>query len=1356
MRRLVAQSYLVLFLLMIFVVPVNAYQFEHLGMEDGLSNGYVTSIAQDDRGQIWVATVMGLNRFDGHTFTSFNTDNSNIPENYILNICPDKTGRLWMCTEKGLLCYYDNKTMKIVIPKWQFGLGGKPSFIKISPASDGGLWFLRTSDSPVHYDLRTGAFKSLSIENKKVFKGFKQSILDDGKGHLWIGYGKLGGLCVVNIKSGRVLRYRHNKLEAGSLPGDNVYTIFKDKSGNIWLGTNHGLALFLSGSQRFMTYIHHETMPFSIMSDHIFSISQSADGKLWIGSDIGGVSVLDMRNGVWRNPQKAIFNNITAGIGNKCLSSRNIHRLFIDNFGNTWVGNFGTGLDVIRHQMSPFDYLGTQGNRSGAQMKGDIWSLCRDANNNVWVGGENVISMFSFDRLKQTIDLSNYLSRSFAQVRTLLDDGEGNLWIGLYDDGLLKMNLPTHKISRMGMPKSNLDVNCISKDRRGVIWIGHEYGIISYRQGRQNKEIYINKILGNTAVFGIQCDKTDRLWVATLQNGIYIFDKNGTILEHKTAGRGLSDNKIFNLSQDRYGRMWACTDKGLDCFRNLHRIHVYNLRNSLSSNHVYGIQEDMNGVMWVSTADGISSVDIRKGKVVNYDRRYGIPQSSYVDGNVKSCITSDGKIYFGLRDAVVSFNPDIVLGVKNNISPFFITDCRIMNLKDGEYSIIPNMEIGDSPVIKLDYNENTIKISFNISDFSQKNGVEYAYKMEGLGDLWTNIHNENSVVFRNLRFGEYTLYVRARLNGQSWNNVRMASVRIIVSPPWWYAWYSWLLYVVVVIFVVYFVFKFYLKKVRLEDSLQKEIDENRIRQQLHEEKMNFYTNIAHELRTPLTLILGPLEDIKDDSEFGGKLQRKIKLIYNSALRLSTLINQLMEFRKSETHNRQITVRRGNLSRLVTDVVSHYSDMNNNENVNVILKIEDDYAVCLFDPEVVTIILDNLISNALKYTPYGTISIKLTDVYDADHREMYEITVEDTGYGIQKDALPLIFDRYYQVGGKHQVSGSGIGLSLVKSLVTLHEGVITVDSEPGKGTIFHFSLYKENQYINALHDDAIVKEDVVMCQDHIPDKDTNTKPILAIVEDNTDIRNYIKESLQDDFIIIEAPDGEKGWDIIENNVPDIIISDIMMPLMNGVELCRKIKRNVYTSHIPVILLTAKDTIADKEEGYESGADSYLTKPFSAKLLKVRVRNIMEQRLLIMRKYIESAVNDRHDADNGESFSASIQQTNLGINKLDSEFITKLTSVIKENLASDKLKVDFLADKMCMSHSAFYRKVKSMTGKSANEYIRKVRLHRAMELLERTSNNVTEAAYMTGFGDLAYFRACFKSEFGINPSEVVKQK
>lgn len=262
--------------------------------------------------------------------------------------------------------------------------------------------------------------------------------------------------------------------------------------------------------------------------------------------------------------------------------------------------------------------------------------------------------------------------------------------------------------------------------------------------------------------------------------------------------------------------------------------------------------------------------------------------------------------------------------------------------------------------------------------------------------------------------------------------------------------------------------------------------------------------------------------------------------------------------------------------------------------------------------------------------------------------------------------------------------------------------------------------------------------------------------MAIVEDNTDIRNYIKESLQDDFIIIEAPDGEKGWDIIENNVPDIIISDIMMPLMNGVELCRKIKRNVYTSHIPVILLTAKDTIADKEEGYESGADSYLTKPFSAKLLKVRVRNIMEQRLLIMRKYIESAVNDRHDTDNGESSSASIQQTNLGINKLDSEFITKLTSVIKENLASDKLKVDFLADKMCMSHSAFYRKVKSMTGKSANEYIRKVRLHRAMELLERTSNNVTEAAYMTGFGDLAYFRACFKSEFGINPSEVVKQK
>lgn len=1343
-------------------LPAIAYHFDHLDMNDGLSNGYVTSMAQDYHGQIWIATVMGVNRLDGQRFTSFDTENSELPENYILNICPDKTGLLWMCTEKGKLCYYDNRTMKIVTPRWQDKLIKKSEFVKIVDAADGGLWFLRTSGNPIHYNIYTKKTEVLKLKTGDVIRGRKQSMLDDGVGRLWIGCSQLGGLCVVDKEKGTIAHYRHVKGDAESLPGDNVYVIFRDHFGNIWVGTNNGLALYNPANNNFISYVHEAKRASSILADHIYTILMTPDGRLWTGSDTGGVSILDLRSPEWRDPTSAVFQNITAGNDEQGLSSRNIHRLMLDSFGNIWVGNFSTGIDVIKHEESPFrllDYL--KEDSRGRSVSNHVWSICQDHNNNIWVGGENRISMFQDNIEKIHIDLTRYLTRSYAQVRSLFDDRKGSLWIGLFDDGLLQMNLMTKRISRVVMSKPNLDVNCISMDTDGRIWIGHEYGLISFMNGKIHTEPSLNSVISSTAVYGIQRDTKGRLWVATLLNGIFIFNRDGHLMEHKTVQHGLSDNKVFNLYLDRRGWMWACTDNGLDCFpnaRDTYQMKQYNKMGGLGSNHTFGIQEDRHGSLWVSTMAGISSIDIQKGNIENYDDRYGIPQSSYVDCNVKSCLTTDGTVYFGLQNGICYFNP---MSIKENavLSPLHITDCRIMDTRNGKFNLLPKISFDNDPEIILNYNQNTFKIRFSVTDYAQRNASEYAYRMEGLGYSWTDIQDEDEITFRNLPPGHYTLYVKARLNGQSWDERHIAKMDIRISPPLWLAWYSELLYLFIIAAVIYSGVRFYLRKVRLEDTLKKEKEESRIRQQLNDERMNFYTNIAHELRTPLTLIIGPLEDIKDDVETSAKSKKKIKLIYDSALHLLTLINQLMEFRKTETRNRLLSVRRGNLSKLIADIASRYSELNNNPEVKFHTDIQDAEAVCLFDSEVITLIMNNLISNAIKYTSKGDIRISICRKMDEHDKERYEMTVTDTGYGIEARALPSIFDRYYQVKGRHQAPGTGIGLSLVKSLVTLHEGEITVESEVDKGTSFHVSISKDNAYPNALHDDTLSntfgdepteKDDTCPHPSNKPTStDEETKPILAVIEDNTDIRRYIAEALKDDYQIVEAADGVQGWDIIRQTVPDIIVSDIMMPLMDGIELCKRVKGDVTTSHIPVIMLTAKDTISNQEEGYNSGTDSYLTKPFSTKLLRSRVKNLLQQRHLMMLKYIDSAVNQKVAP---LDFMPTKAQEETPLNKIDSKFLDKLTTMINDNIVNPELNVDFLADKMCMSHSAFYRKLKGMTGRSANEFIRMVRLHRAKEIIESGKQNVTEAAYMTGFGDIPYFRSCFKSEFGVNPSEI----
>ena len=587
-----------------------------------------------------------------------------------------------------------------------------------------------------------------------------------------------------------------------------------------------------------------------------------------------------------------------------------------------------------------------------------------------------------------------------------------------------------------------------------------------------------------------------------------------------------------------------------------------------------------------------------------------------------------------------------------------------------------------------------------------------------------------------------------RIRNQEWTE-EINTLPIHITPPIWLSWWAKTLYLIFAGCIFFCLFRLYKKKMDMQLLYELERKNHEQEEELNNERLRFFTNITHELRTPLTLILGPLEDLQEDKDLLPYQQKKISIIHNSAIRLLNLINQILEFRKTETQNKKLCVSKDNLAALVTEVGLKYKELNPKKNIEFNIAIESDPLPLYFDKEIITIILDNLISNAIKYTEKGYINISLYTIRK-NNTDYAEIRVSDTGQGIPSEELPHIFERYYQAKNDRQVSGTGIGLALVKNLVKLHQGEIHAESILGKGSSFRFSLIINNIYPNALHTDSEEKEqnsnhDTESAEDSMLNNNiSGEKPILLVVEDNPDICEYISESFSDSFEVITAEEGEAGYRMAISQIPDIIVTDIMMAGMDGITFCKIIKGDVRTSHIPVIMLTAKDSLQNKEEGYLAGADSYLTKPFSASLLRSRIHNLLESRIKLANQFSNNL--------NINSDKSIILHESL--NQLDNEFIQKITQIIEDNLKSEKIDVTYLADKLCMSKSTLYRKIKALTGISTNEYVRKIKMQNAEKLMLEGRYTISEIAFRVGMNSPVYFRQCFKEEFGISPSEYLK--
>ena len=1375
-------------------------QTKNIGIKEGLSNGFVDDMVIDGQGFVWVATEWGLNRIAGNKCSVFTISNSRISNNEHVGLFYHPlSNTIWVHSKDGRADIFDCKTQTFS----HFEVDGKVvySIADICMAADSSIWLADYNGGVHHYNPVTKEYYYIDKKLMPHFDNGVRSITDDGKGNLYIGL-RMEGLIIYNTHNKRSRFFKNNPADPNSLPGDNVRSVFIDHLQNIWVGTNKGLALFDPTKGIFRVFKHEKGNPNTLAGDNIMQVTETSDNTLWIASDIGGISKLDLNKFNHPNTGEVAFTQLTRE--NYALSSNNTRRVLQDAYGNMWVANYSTGVDFIPSSTTSFMTLNFMGDPIV-----NVSALFCDSKDNLWIGQDNKISQYRQGTIVHQWDFSQYISNSSSSVYLFREDPQGNIWFGTADNGVLMLNPTTGAFTRFDSTK-DLDVNALYIDKDGKVWAGTEDGVYTIYNKVETKEKGINDIMGQSAIpFSIIEDDYGQIWIGTLARGIYIFDKNKKLVTHLGLENSYPSNSINQLIKDEDGGIWAATHSGLVYIPNpkdTKNFKVYGEEQGISDNHIRSLVQDRQGNIWVSMFSGIACFDRNKEKFYNYDYQSGIPTGNFGVGS--AVISSTGIVYFGSPGGICTFNPQLLTDQKD-MPIVEIIDCeQIMNTTEKlQRSIVIQDNNG---VAHLKYDENTFKITFTSGNFAQEGNVEYSYLMKGLDDKWYETEGDNEVTFRNLSPGEYTFQVRAKLKNQEWENAKVAEMKVVVEPPLWLTWWAKLIYALIVGSIIFYFVRSYTNELKLRSSLEKTKWEAQQKQELNEERLRFFTNITHELRTPLTLIMGPLEDLMADTRLPEVLAKKVKNIHASSVRLLNLINEILEFRKTETQNRRLTVAHSDIKSFVKEIGDRFKDLNRNPQVTFNVNMPEQQAVDIyFDSEIISTVLNNLISNAIKYTPKGNIDITLSCINGktntterADGLQKVVISVKDTGYGISKKALPHIYDRYYQAKGLHQASGTGIGLALVQSLAKLHEAELTVESEEGKGTEFCFILDANNTYPNALHkEDAPIEENIANMgmsdasildekdSDDTPDslegneekEQTDVRPLLLIVEDNDDIRQYINESLCEDYRVIEARNGKEGRDLAFNQIPDLIVSDIMMPEMDGIEMMKILKNDIRTSHIPIILLTAKTTPIDQEVGYDSGADSYLMKPFSASLLHSRIRNILSGRRRLAEFIIQHSLSganaslDINQSGNGNlnanvvdgaerndvrdvtgNINDNIDTSVPELSPLDKKFIEKLNRLIEENMTTIDIDIAFMTDKMAMSHSSFYRKVKALTGVSANEYIRKVKLQRSMQLLKEGESNVTEVAMLTGFNNIGYFRKCFKKEFGISPSDVLKGK
>lgn len=1312
----------------------------NLTIKDGMSSNYVTDITQDKSGFLWFATQYGVSRFDGSRFTTYLKEGADVPpslnSNNISRIAADTIhNKIWIANQWAGVNVFDCEMQTFSSYRHQENDASSLSSDAITDiliTRRGEIW-IATADRGINV-WQPEEDRFIRYDRKKwpqLGSDRISCLAESPEGTIYIGHPGEG----MTVFSPKSHTFRHYTAQAGksSLPGNRVQAIYAGMESKIWIGTDGGLSLLDPVTETFHNFrdvadIH------PTIRQNIVCVNQTADGRIWVGttSDLCYFHIKDsdrILSGEM-NVDHMYIQDVYEGISNPT-----VHCVFEDSFQNIWIGSHGAGGSFIGHRKPFFKSWRIEKIPEVEEGLNDkeILTICVAADESIWLGTDGGGINVYKEGKRQCIYSATTGEVSSNAYRASLRDSDGNLWFGdAYSNRVDIYKSREDKFIRYELQNKATNIYALFEDNCRNIWIGTNRGIEVYNLDT-GKRVGLSKEsnhLPTDIVYSITQDKNGRMWIGMLTHGVVVYPLEvvtaATCTEQVLLPIG-SVNQVFRDSQDR---MWGATDEGLVVFPedDIRHYRMFTTVDGLANNTICAITEDEKKNIWVSTYYGISCYEEATHAFSNFDNFSGTLYGNYMNHSVAK--SKDGTLYFGSLNGVCYFKPS-ERPTAISLPPVVFTDFKVYGKNySGRVTTDYSLPMPDRKV-SLKYDQNIFSISFNVMDKALFGLVEYAYRLDGLNNTWINIGRENEVTFRNIPYGHYKLQVKARYKNLQWQDTP-TTLSIYIAPPLWLSWWAKSSYILLAAFFTLYIIRAYKRRLALQSSLKMEKENARKRQELNEERLTFFESITHELRTPLTLILGPLEDLQGEPNISPDQQKKFSLIHKNIIRLLNLVKQILELRKTEAGSKKLCVAQDDIAKAVREIGIKYKELNKKENVSFKIEIETKDTPLYFDKEVLTMMIDNLLSNAFKYTYEGDITLALRSIAE-DGTDYVEIEVSDTGIGIPEKDLPHLFERYYQATQRKNMPGFGIGLALVKNLVDLHEGIIRADSKPGTGSSFRIRLVANNSYPNAIHLNVLPKE---------TEKEKLNKLIALVVEDEEDIREYIADSLADSYEVMVAGNGKQGLETALASIPDVIISDVIMPFMDGFELCREIKSHVSTSHIPVILLTAKDSLQNKREGYDAGADSYITKPFSASLLKSRVTNLLETRKKIA-SLISSSTSLKH----------SIIKESL--NKIDNEFIERFTRIVEQNMMEEKIDIPTIASGLSMSYSSLYRKIKALTGLSAGEFIRKLRVQKAEQLLLSGKYNISEIAHQVGLNSMSYFRECFKEEYGMSPSEYIKK-
>lgn len=1364
---MIRKSFSILFLIL-SVLTLHAEKTNYLysfnsDLNEGISQLSVMTIYQDSRGYLWFATKNGLNRFNGKEYKIYHREDGNeqsLSNNSVTSITEDQEGFLWVGTSNGLN-RIDLNTNEI--KRYNLETNGlvANSISTVYTDRSGCLW-VGTWEGLNRYNREGDHFEYIPIEDDTE-RAMIVTLLEDSSGRFWIGT-RNKGLLLCDHQMNLISQFTS---ESKNMPlnNNNITSIYEDDKKQIWVGCkNSGLNKINLRDNEVTSYTNLN----SGLSNNSVRCIIEWQGKLLIGTFDG---IFDLDKATERIVKVAGYDDI-----NKSLSHYSVYCFCVDRDETLWVGTFAGGVNYLNMFTNRFILHKPQ---EELNIRTGIYgAITYESPEDLWIATEGY-GLLNYN--KRTNESHYYLidpSVRFAFNTNIIKSvfyEDGYVWCGTTKGEIYKFNIKTKKFSLYHQYPIEYSIYSIIRDHNDVLWVGGastEFGLTCFVNDSLVTTFY-NNVDEPIYFSNVRCilEEEDGVFLlGSTAEGLLRFDTHKKQLtkysnEASVEKYRIPNNYISAIVRTKSGEIWVSTYGGgifqLDESKAIRRIMT--VREGLLDNNICTLVESSDQRLWMSTVNGLIMFDPAKDEVRNYHRHNGIDIREFT---LHSGIAlPDGSLCFAGSNGFVTFHVE-AMDKNNNIPPVVLEQLSVNNhpVKVGDESAILNKVLDGMETIRLAYNENNFSITYQALNYIYATQNQYAYKLEGYDTDWNYVGERNSAFYTNLSPGKYVFRVKASNNDGVWNE-EGRSLAIVVQPPLWRTWYAYLFYVIALAAIIYGILYYVNIKRNLEAGLKMKQLEKQKQEEFHQAKIRLFTNFSHELRTPLMLIITPFEELVKRVDIPAELHDKLSIIYKNAQKLLLLVNQLMDLHKNQAGSMDLKVSEGDICEYIKEIYYAFNQIALTNEVKFTLNCTPKTINGWFDKSLLEKVVFNLLSNAFKYTASGEsvlmevsevtlkeLDPKQTDGLYKDENSQYVILkVKDSGKGIEEGEADKIFTPFYQIPETSGInlSGTGIGLSLVYTIVQLHRGVIYVDNTETKGACFVVilpvsrSAFSEEQ-IESREIDKIAEitntEDISVSLPVTENKDQPKYKIL-LVEDDKDVRDYLKKSLEAEYIVIEAADGVRAYEKVVQDFPDLVLSDIMMPKRDGLELCTMIKNDIRIGHIPVILMTARSMVVHIKEGFQAGADDYIVKPFNMDVLQTRIRSLLASREQLKKLY-------------GKRFSPDVM--GIEVKSADERFSQKLFDVIEKNISNEKLDVELLCTEIGISRANLYRKLKSITELSPMELIRNKRLEMAAKLLKESEMNVSEIASHLGFNSHSYFSNSFKTFYGCTPTEFVQIK